>query len=57
MRFLESVYFQEIIILVLDYSQVTSKKKQKKSDNGDFSIDESSRPNRATTWMLAGYQC
>ena len=44
MRFLESVYFQEIIILVLDYSQVTSKKKQKKSDNGDFSIDESSRP-------------
>lgn len=49
MRFLEPVYFQEIIILVLDYSQVTSKKKQKKSDNGDFSIDESSRPNRATT--------
>ena len=30
MRFLESVYFQEIIILVLDYSQVTSKKKAEK---------------------------
>ena len=45
MRFLESVYFQGIIILVLDYSQVDIQKKaEKKSDNGDFSIDESSRP-------------
>ena len=49
MRFLESVYFQEIIIPVLDYSQVDIQKKRKKSDNGDFSMDESSRLSRATT--------